>query len=139
MWFEVNKDAGQQVLGAATHLVSCFAAHNTEAYFACFSPSASFIFYNHSEILQSRSQYHRLWKYWEDTVAFRVLGCTSTSNTVKMIGDIGLFTHVVETEVSLSGLEYKMHERETILFKRDESGRWLAIHEHLSPFGTDSN
>ena len=28
--------------------------------------------------------------------------------------------------------EETLHERETIVFAREEDGRWLAVHEHLS-------
>jgi ketosteroid isomerase-like protein len=36
------------------------------------------------------------------------------------------FDHISETET-------EQGERETIVFRREPDGRWLAVHEHLSP------
>jgi ketosteroid isomerase-like protein len=33
----------------------------------------------------------------------------------------------------VSGEEQTLPERETIVFRRAGGGRWLAVHEHLSP------
>jgi hypothetical protein len=41
------------------------------------------------------------------------------------LGDTAVFAHDVET----------LHERETIVFARQDDGNLLAVHEHLSPAG----
>jgi ketosteroid isomerase-like protein len=38
----------------------------------------------------------------------------------------------VTTVVGGTGGEQTLHERETIVFRR-EASRWVAVHEHLSP------
>jgi hypothetical protein len=43
-----------------------------------------------------------------------------------------VFTHEVESSVEFAGEVSTVHERETIVFVRNE-GRWHAVHEHLSP------
>ena len=40
--------------------------------------------------------------------------------------------HRVDTRIATHQGEAELHERETIVFRRDD-GRWSAIHEHLSP------
>jgi ketosteroid isomerase-like protein len=51
-----------------------------------------------------------------------------------MLGDdVGVFTHDVLTNVRIEGKETEQRERETIVFRREPDGRWLAVHEHLSP------
>jgi hypothetical protein len=49
---------------------------------------------------------------------------------------VAIFIHDVATELRMQGEQLFSQERETILFKRDGSrqqqGRWLACHEHLS-------
>jgi ketosteroid isomerase-like protein len=32
--------------------------------------------------------------------------------------------------------EESLDERETIAFRREAGGRWMAVHEHLSPAAT---
>jgi ketosteroid isomerase-like protein len=32
-----------------------------------------------------------------------------------------------------AGGEHDLAERETIVFRREPAGEWLAVHEHLSP------
>lgn len=124
----------RQVLAAAAHLVERFAAHDRDGYFACFAPTASFIFHTHPEILPSRAAYRTLWREWEKTAKFKVLSCRSSDASATMLADgVGLFTHKVETRVSFDGAEQTVFERESILFQKDEVGRWLAVHEHLSP------
>jgi ketosteroid isomerase-like protein len=34
--------------------------------------------------------------------------------------------------VTSAGATSVLHERETIVFHRQDDGRWLAVHEHLS-------
>jgi ketosteroid isomerase-like protein len=122
------------VLRAAACLVACFAAHDTAGYFAAFVPEASFIFHNMAEVLPSRAAYEALWRRWEREDGFRVLACRSFEQAVKMIDEIAIFTHRVETRVAFGTDEQQSAERETIIFHRQPGGEWLAVHEHLSPY-----
>lgn len=124
----------REVLAAAARLVARFGAHDSDGYFACFAPEASFLFHNHPHRLDSREAYRALWRQWESRDGFRVLGCASFDGAVQRLGpDIALFTHRVETRLSLGGAEQMAQERENILFQRQADGCWLAVHEHLSP------
>lgn len=112
--------------------MSAFGRHDTEAYFGSFSPSATFVFYNYEGVLGDRASYESLWRKWESD-GFKVLGCTSLNQSVSMLGgSVAVFTHTVRTE--LAGEEGPVHtgERETIIFELLD-GRWLGVHEHLSP------
>ena len=47
---------------------------------------------------------------------------------------MAIFSHDVATRLRIQGTESLNHERETIVFRREQQqGRWLAVHEHLSP------
>lgn len=119
-----------EVLAAAAALVRAFANHDTSAYFAAFDPAASFVFHTTPGVLPDRASYERLWREWEGD-GFRVLGCESREQTVALAGpDTAVFVHRVRTR--LAGADAPLTERETIVFRRTE-GRWLAVHEHLSP------
>lgn len=120
------------VLSAADALVSAFARHDRDAYFAAFAPTATFLFHNLDHMLEDRAAYEEEWALWESRDGFRVLGCRSTDRQIQLVGDVAIFTHAVETDVSIGGEVVTNHERETIVFSRDPTGRWLGVHEHLS-------
>jgi hypothetical protein len=118
---------------AAGELVGHFGASRVSEYFQCFSQSADFIFYTHTERLKSRKAYEELWKTWETEMNFKILSCTSSDQDIKLVGnDVAIFTHNVSTDVSTNAGVETVSERETIVFEL-KNGAWIAIHEHLSP------
>jgi ketosteroid isomerase-like protein len=119
------------VLAAAARLVDAFSRHDTEAYFAGFAADASFIFHNVDRVLAGRDAYRDEWRLWEERDGFRVLSCRSTDQRIQMAGAAAVFTHIVETDVSVGGETLTNRERETIVFRREASD-WIAFHEHLS-------
>lgn len=121
----------EDVLAAADELVAAFAATDTAAYFACFSPDATFVFHPEGSRLDSRAAYEAVWANWLDA-GWRVVSCTSSHRLVQLFGDVAVFTHTVRTTTSDGGVETTSDERETIVFTRD-GDRLLAVHEHLSP------
>ena len=123
----------QAVLTAAAKIVADFGNHDVEAYFSGFTAEASFMFYTHSERLDSRLAYQNLWAKWESEDGFKVHGCKSSGQLVQLIGtQAAVFSHLVESQIEFAGEVSTVHERETIVFALTESG-WLAVHEHLSP------
>lgn len=124
-------EAESGVLAAANRLVDAFSRHDTEAYFGAFAEDASFIFHNLDRVLASREAYRSEWQLWEIRDGFKVLGCRSSDQFVQMAGDVAVFTHKVETDVSVGGETITNLERETVVFRR-EGGQWVAFHEHLS-------
>ena len=126
-------DHTSAVLSAADALVAAFGRHDTKAYFDAFAPSATFIFYNLDRTLADRAAYEAEWALWESRDGFSVKACRSTNRSVHIVGDVAIFTHAVETDLVIGGEAMTNHERETIVFAHQPDGRWLAIHEHLSP------
>lgn len=122
------------VLVAADAIVDDFAHHRTEAYFAGFAEDATFVFHTADRRLESRAEYEALWAQWEREDGFRVHGCRSTDRLVQLLGDTAIFTHSVDSRIELGGQVDDVTERETIVFALRD-GRWLAVHEHLSPRG----
>jgi ketosteroid isomerase-like protein len=123
----------EEVLAAAAELVRAFGSGDVDGYFGCFAEDATFVFHSTPEVLESRAAYREEWASWERADGFRVLGCTSSEQRVQDLGEVAVFTHRVRTRVHAAGEEAELHERETIVFRRDGDGRWLAVHEHLSP------
>ena len=127
-----TRDRRAEVLAAAAALVAAFGAHDTDGYFAAFAPEATFLFHSTGRLLRSRAEYRDLWDQWEAD-GFAVVGCTSTLGRVDLITeDVAVFTHRVHTRLQLDGHPSVLDERETIVFRRVD-GRWLGVHEHLSP------
>jgi hypothetical protein len=123
----------QEVLAAAAKIVDDFGNHRTADYFAGFTADASFMFYTHSERLNSRADYEKLWAKWETEDGFKVHGCRSTNQLVQMIGDeAAVFSHLVSSDIEFAGEVSTVAERETIVFALVDNV-WLAVHEHLSP------
>lgn len=121
----------QQVLNAAERLVAAFASTDTNAYFAAFSEDATFVFHTLPEPLLSRAAYQNVWAGWLAD-GFEVVECTSSKQSVSLQGDVAIFIHDVRTQLRVQGEEITSYERETIVFRQVEAGRWLACHEHLS-------
>jgi ketosteroid isomerase-like protein len=124
-----------QVMAATDQLVAAFAATDTEAYFACFSADATFVFHPEPARLDDRATYERLWASWLDE-GWRVVSCSSTERLVQILGDAAVLSHTVDTVVSVHGQQSTSRERESIIFALDGEHappHLLAVHEHISP------
>jgi ketosteroid isomerase-like protein len=119
------------VLRAAAALVAAFGEHRTADYFAAFAPDATFVFHDAPAPLPDRAAYEAAWASWEAD-GFRVQGCATSDTAVQLVAPgVAVLTHAVRT--TLAGADAPTAERETIVFRREDDGRWLAVHEHLSP------
>ncbi|MBD1541337.1 nuclear transport factor 2 family protein [Arthrobacter sp. IA7] len=120
-----------EVESAAQRLMTAFAATDTDRYFDCFAPDATFVFHSEPDRLSSRGEYRSLWQRWLED-GWRVAECASSNAHIQIAGPLAVFSHDVETVIDVSGTKETLLERETIIFARTETGRVLAIHEHLS-------
>lgn len=125
--------AEEEVLDTAAALVSSFAGGDLDAYFGHFAPDATFVFHTTPARLDSVDAYRDEWAGWERDAGFRVVSCVSSDQRVQQWGSMAVFTHRVRTRVATDGGEEDLRERETIVFQLREDGRWIAVHEHLSP------
>lgn len=123
-----------EVRKAAATLVDAFGRGDLAAYFDCFSEDATFLFHATDRLLGSLEEYRQEWARWVRDDDFRVVGCTTAGTRVQDYGDLAVLTHEVRTAVATHDGRALLHERETIVFRRNEDGRWLAVHEHLSAF-----
>jgi ketosteroid isomerase-like protein len=125
--------AEADVRRAAEALVSAFGSGNLDAYFGCFADDATFLFHTTDRLLTSTEDYRAEWARWAAEDGFRVLGCSTSNTVVQVLGDVAVLTHRVRTSVATNEGESVLSERETIVFARQDDGRWLGVHEHLSP------
>ena len=128
-----KNSSARSVMVAARKLIRAFSRHDRTEYFRAFSPDARFIFHTHSAVLPTRMDYEKLWARWEIDLGFKVLGCASSEQSVQMLGNTAIFQHRVVTTIGTKEGVSQADERETIVFMRTAGGKWLAVHEHLSP------
>ena len=128
-----DESAASEVMRAAAAIVTAYGAHDTRAYFAAFHPEATFVFYTSPERLGSREEFATEWERWEREDGFHVLSCRSSDQHVQVWGEVAVFTHTIDGAVRTLDGDETSTERETIVFVRERDGRWLAVHEHLSP------
>ncbi|MET4094091.1 ketosteroid isomerase-like protein [Arthrobacter sp. UYCu712] len=114
--------------------MAAFAATDTEAYFAAFSPEATFIFHPEYQSLGSRAACRTLWNSWL-AGGWRVLECRSSEQNIQLLGRTAVFSHRVAARVQIDreGGRETSDERETTVFSRAQDGSILCVHEHLSP------
>jgi ketosteroid isomerase-like protein len=122
----------QAVLDAVDSMVLAFSRHDRENYFGAFAAHATFYFHNLDRLLKSRQEYESEWTSWEKEHQFLVRACRSSERNLQMLGNVAVFTHKVSTDINFNSEKVTNYERETIVFARNDSGRWLGVHEHLS-------
>ena len=125
-------DPAVEVVAASKAIITAFGRDDPDAYFKLFDPGATFIFHTTPQRLESRAAYEQEWAAWRRDLGFRVRSCTSTDQRVQLFGDVAILSHLVRTEISTKKGDETLRERETIVFHRRD-GRWIAVHEHLSP------
>jgi ketosteroid isomerase-like protein len=130
--YPVASAASRKVTAAAAAIVDAFGHHDPKKYFSHFAPDATFVFYTTPKRLNTRAEYEVEWATWEKEDGFRVRSCRSSDQRVQILGDVAVFTHSVQTELSTNQGPSTVQERETIVFHR-RGGKWVAVHEHLSP------
>ena len=129
----MSTDRAAEVLATARELVAAFGRHDPDAYFPLFATDASFVFYTHPDMLNTRAEWKELWATWEKDFGFRVHSCESHDGVVQMLSDdVAVFRHRVVSDIAFDGSRDTLVERETIVFTYRD-GEWVAIHEHLSP------
>lgn len=130
--------AGEEraVREAVDRIVAAFADNRVDDYFAAFHPNATFVFHTEDRRLESAEDYRTRLESWMRDDGFRVLRCRTFDTRVQLWNGAAVVSHTVETNLSLRGAETTGLERETIVLVRQDDGRWLAVHEHLSPFTT---
>lgn len=122
-----------EVVKAADELIAAFSEGRMDDYFKAFAPDATFVFHTTPRRIESVADYRRVWTEWVTMHGLQVLNCVSTDRMVQRWDGAAVFTHCVETLVETHEGAEMQFERETIVFRRGEGGRWWAVHEHLLP------
>ena len=121
----------KEVLEAYERLVSAFREGRDK--FGSFADEATIV--DGGRLFGSLAEYRAAWDAWTermghlpipDSVETRVL-------SLQMLGDTAVLIHSIESRESTDAGEETEREIETIVFGRQPDGRWLIVHQHLSP------
>jgi ketosteroid isomerase-like protein len=123
-----------EALAAVDAIITHFGNHERDAYFAGFAPEATFLFYTTPDRVESRAAYEKLWGEWEAEAGFHVHSCSSSNRRIQIFGTTAVFSHDVDTTLTMEGATESVAERESIILELRD-GHWLGIHEHLSARG----
>ncbi len=121
-----------QIREVYERLVAAFGQGRLDDYFACFADEATLVFHG-ERWLGSLEEYRAEWDRWAKQDGFAVLSVQTHVMKLQMLGDAAVLTHSIETHQRTNAGEETAHERETIVFAKQSDGRWLVVHEHLSP------
>lgn len=122
-----------QVEEAVERVVAAFGGGRLEEYFGSFHPDCTFVFHTEDRRLESVDDYRRVWRRWVEKESLEVLECWTTETRIQVWDDVAVVTHTVFTKVRTRDGVEDLRERETIVLARQPDGRWLGVHEHLSP------
>ena len=120
----------KEVLEAHEQLVSAFREGRDK--FGSFADEATIV--DGGQWFGSLAEYRAAWDAWTekmghlpvpDSVETRVM-------SLQMLGDTAVLVHSIESRETDAG-EGTEREIETIVFGRQPDGRWLIVHQHLSP------
>jgi len=83
----------------------------------------------------SLSEYRAAWNRWaEQQDALPVpLSVDTRIMKLQMLGQAAVLTHSIDSRERTEAGEETAHEVETIVFGKQLDGRWLIVHQHLSP------
>jgi uncharacterized protein (TIGR02246 family) len=126
-----------QVSDVYERLVAAFGEGRLDDYFACFADEATLVLHG-QRWLGSLEEYRSEWDRWAKQDGFAVLSADTRVMSIQMLGDAAVLTHAIETRQRTNAGEETAHERETIVFAKQPGGRWLVVHEHVSPDPNDS-
>jgi ketosteroid isomerase-like protein len=122
-----------QVLEAYERLVSAFREGRWDDKFACFAPEATVV--DGAQWFGSLDEYRSAWERWaaEQDVLPVPLSVDTRVMKLQMLDQAAVLTHSIDSRERTDAGEETVHEVETIVFGRQPDGRWLIVHQHLSP------
>jgi ketosteroid isomerase-like protein len=122
-----------EVLEAYAGLVDAFREGRWDDKFAFFAEEATV--FDGGRWFGSLDEYRAAWNRW--AAAHDVLPVPLSVETrvmkLQMVGQAAVLTHAIESRERTDAGEETVHEVETIVFGKQPDGRWLIVHQHLSP------
>lgn len=122
-----------EVLEAYERLVASFREGRWDDKFACFAEEATVV--DGGRWFRSLDEYRDAWNRWaaEKDVLPVPLSVDTRIMKIQIYGQAAVLTHSIDSRERSEAGEETAHEVETIVFGKQPDGRWLIVHQHLSP------
>jgi ketosteroid isomerase-like protein len=122
-----------EVRAAYERLVAAFREGRWEDKFACFAEQATVV--DGGRWIGSMDEYRAAWNRWaaEQEAVPVPLSVETRIMNLQILGQAAVLTHSIESRERTDSGEETVHEIETIVFGKQHDGRWLIVHQHLSP------
>jgi ketosteroid isomerase-like protein len=122
-----------EVREAYERLVAAFREGRWDDKFACFAEEATVV--DGGRWFGSLDEYRAEWNRWaaEQDALPVPLSVDTRIMKLQMLGQAAALTHSIDSRERTDAGEETVHEVETIVFGRQPDGRWLIVHQHLSP------
>jgi ketosteroid isomerase-like protein len=119
------------VLVAYERLVSAFREGRDK--FGSFADEATIV--DGGRWFASLGKYRAGWDAWRERVGDVAVPVSVETQvlSLQMLGDTAVLVHSIESRERTDTGEETEREIETIVFGRQLDGRWLIVHQHLSP------
>jgi ketosteroid isomerase-like protein len=122
-----------EVLEAYERLVASFREGRWQDKFASFAEEATVV--DGGRWFGSLDEYRSAWNEWaaQHDVVPVPLSVDTRVMKLQMLGQAAVLTHFIESRERTDAAEESVQEVETIVFGKQPDGRWLIVHQHLSP------
>ena len=122
-----------EVREAYERLVAAFREGRWDDKFACFAAGATVV--DGGRWFRSLDEYRAEWNRWAaEQDALPVPRSVDTRiMDLQIFGQAAVLTHSIVSRERTDAGEEAVHEVETIVFGKQRDGRWLIVHQHLSP------
>jgi ketosteroid isomerase-like protein len=119
------------VLEAYERLVSAFREGRDK--FGSFADEATIV--DGGRWFGSLAEYRAAWDAWTESMGHLPVPASVETRvlSLRMLGDTAVLIHSIESRERIDAGEVTEGEIETIVFGRQPDGRWLIVHQHLSP------
>jgi ketosteroid isomerase-like protein len=121
----------KEVLEAYERLVSAFREGRDK--FGSFADEATIV--DGGQWFGSLAEYRGAWDAWTEKMGHLPVPASVETRvmSLQMLGDTAVLVHSIESQERTDAREETEREIETIVFGRQPGGRWLILHQHLSP------
>jgi ketosteroid isomerase-like protein len=121
----------KEVLAAHARLVSAFREGRDK--FGSFADEATIV--DGGRWFGSLAEYRSAWEAWTEKMGHLPVpeSVETRVMSLQMLGDTAVLVHSIESRERTDAGEEMEREIESIVFGRQPDGRWLIVHQHLSP------
>jgi ketosteroid isomerase-like protein len=122
-----------EVREAYEQLVAAFREGRWDDKFASFAEEATVV--DGGRWFGSLSEYRAAWNRWaaEQDALPVPLSVDTRIMKLQVLGQAAVLTHSIDSRERTDTGEETAREVETIVFGKQHDGRWLIVHQHLSP------